>query len=78
MRAGTQEVRGWTVRWAYTNGQTITQVWNGSLLSNAPNVAVRNLGYNAVIPANGNTTFGFLGNWNGANGIPAPITCATP
>ncbi|WP_117212097.1 lytic polysaccharide monooxygenase auxiliary activity family 9 protein [Allorhizocola rhizosphaerae] len=72
--AGAAAVRGWTVRWTYANGQSITQIWSATLGSNAPNVVISNAGYNGSLGARASTTFGFLGSWNGSN--PAPtLTC---
>jgi outer membrane protein assembly factor BamB len=78
VRAGTAPVSGWSVRWTFANGQTITQLWNGTQTTSGTGVTVRNVSYNAAIPANGTTTFGFLANWSGANAIPSPVTCTSP
>ncbi|MFB9629416.1 cellulose binding domain-containing protein [Nonomuraea helvata] len=55
-------VNGWTVRWTLSSGQSISQLWNGTLSGNSSAVTVSNTSYNASIPASGTTTFGFLGN----------------
>ncbi|MFI5915989.1 cellulose binding domain-containing protein [Dactylosporangium sp. NPDC051541] len=78
VRAGTAAVNGWSVRWTFANGQTITQLWNGTQSTSGANVTVRNVSYNATIPANGTTTFGFLANWTGSNTVPTPISCSSP
>lgn len=79
VRAGNSPINGWTVRWAFANGQTITQIWNGTATTNGSNVTVKNVSYNGSVPANGTTTFGFLGSWNGsANAVPASVTCTNP
>jgi polyvinyl alcohol dehydrogenase (cytochrome) len=78
VRAGASAINAWTVRWTFPNGQTISQLWNGSYTSNGSSITVRNVSYNAVLPANGTTSFGFLGNWNGSNTAPASLTCTSP
>ncbi|MEU6408332.1 family 43 glycosylhydrolase [Microbispora sp. NPDC046933] len=68
-------VNGWTLSWSFPNGQTITQIWNATASSSGAQVNVRNLDYDATIPANGgNVSFGFNGAWNGANNPPSSFT----
>jgi mannan endo-1,4-beta-mannosidase len=66
-------ISSWTLTWAFSNGQTITQLWNGSASQSGANVTVVNLSYNGTILAGGNyNAMGFLGTWNGAtNAVPA-------
>lgn len=76
VRAGTSPISNWTVNWAFANGQTITQLWNGTLTQTGANVTVRPVNWNAAIPANGSTTIGFLASYSSANAVPSPI-CLT-
>lgn len=73
--AGSAAVNGWTVRWSLASGQTITQVWNGTLTVSGGTASVTNVSYNGSLPASGSTTFGFL-----ANGTPSTpsLTCGSP
>jgi lysophospholipase L1-like esterase len=64
----------WTVGFAFPSGQTITQLWNGTVSQSGANVTVRNAAYNASIPTGGRTAFGFNGAWTGANTVPASFT----
>ena len=73
--AGGAPINGWTVRWTLAGGQSITQVWNGTLSASGSTATVRNVEYNASLPASGSTTFGFLA--NGAPSAPA-LTCTSP
>ncbi|MFC7483928.1 cellulose binding domain-containing protein [Luedemannella flava] len=75
MRAGSSAINGWTVGWTLGSGQTITQVWNGTLTTSGSNVSIRNVSYNGSVPASGSTTFGFLG--SGSPSTPSP-TCTSP
>jgi len=73
--AGSSAINGWTVRWTLSDGQTITQVWSGTLSGSGSAVSVGNVFYNGALAASASTTFGFL-----ANGIPSTpsLTCTSP
>ncbi|MFB9236079.1 cellulose binding domain-containing protein [Plantactinospora siamensis] len=73
--AGSSAISGWTVRWSLGAGQSITQLWNGTLSTSGSSVTVRNVSYNGAVPAGGSTTFGFLG--AGAPTAPT-LSCTTP
>jgi endoglucanase len=77
VRAGNSAINGWTVRWTYTNGQTITQIWNGTDTASGASHAVRNVSHNGSLGAGATTTFGFNGTWNGTNPVPT-LTCTSP
>ncbi|MFG1865874.1 family 43 glycosylhydrolase [Microbispora bryophytorum] len=70
--AGAAPVSGWTVRWTLGNGQTISQVWNGTLSTSGSDVSVTNASYNGSLQPSASTTFGFL-----AGGAPSAwsLTC---
>ncbi|GIJ24559.1 cellulase family glycosylhydrolase [Micromonospora lutea] len=72
--AGSSAINGWTVRWTYANGQTVTQSWSVTITSSGSSVTARNVDYNGRLGAGASTTFGFLGSWNGTNSAPA-VTC---
>jgi hypothetical protein len=64
---GTTSISSWTLAWSFANGQTVTQLWNGSDTQSGANVTVSNLSYNGSIPAGGTLTgVGFNGSWNNA------------
>ncbi|WP_307848567.1 cellulose binding domain-containing protein [Microbispora oryzae] len=75
VRAGGSAVNGWTVKWTWPSGQTISSLWNGTQSVSGSSVTVRNADYNGSIAAGGSTMFGFT-----ANGIAATptATCTTP
>jgi xyloglucan-specific exo-beta-1,4-glucanase len=74
---GAAATRSWSVGWTYTAGQTITQLWSGTVTQTGAAVKVTNAGYNGAVAAGGSTTFGFLGSISGAtNPVPSPITCS--
>ncbi|TDB78210.1 cellulose binding domain-containing protein [Micromonospora sp. KC721] len=75
VQAGSSAITSWTVQWALGSGQSITQLWSGTLTSSGSSVTVRNAPYNGALPASGSTTFGFIA--NGTPSSPAP-TCTSP
>ncbi|MEU7869266.1 endo-1,4-beta-xylanase [Dactylosporangium sp. NPDC049140] len=62
---------GWTVRWTFANGQTISQLWGGTVSQSGSAVTVTPASWNNTPPA----TFGFLASWNGTNALPT-VTCS--
>lgn len=68
-------VSGWTLRWTYAAGQTVTQAWNGSVSQTGAAVTATNASWNGGIATNGSTSFGFNGSWNGSsNPVPASFS----
>jgi len=74
VKAGSAAISKWTVKWTLASGQTITQLWNGTLSTSGSAVTVTNAQYNGAVPANGSTSFGFTGAWSGTNAVPT-VTC---
>jgi chitodextrinase/photosystem II stability/assembly factor-like uncharacterized protein len=73
--AGTSAITGWTVKWTFANGQTITQLWNGTLTQTGADVTVKNAGYNGNLAGGASTSFGFSATWTTANAVPVTVTC---
>ncbi|MEN3533532.1 family 43 glycosylhydrolase [Microbispora sp. ZYX-F-249] len=73
--AGGSPINGWTVKWNLSNGQSISQVWNGTLSTSGSAVSVKNVSYNGSLGASASTTFGFT-----AGGTPSTpsLTCTSP
>jgi poly(3-hydroxybutyrate) depolymerase len=64
---------GWRVSWTAASGQTITQVWNGTLTTSGTTVTVTNAAYNGTLAPGASTNFGML-----VSGSPATtptLTC---
>ena len=74
---GTTAINGWTLRFTFANGQTIEQLWSGSLVQTPPNEAVTNLNWNNLIAVNQSVNFGFLGKWSGTNAKPSAFSLNT-
>jgi hypothetical protein len=66
----------WTLKFSFANGQTITQLWNGSYTQSGSAVTITNLSYNGSIPAGGTVSSapGFNGASSGTNGAPTAFT----
>lgn len=72
--AGGTAITGWSVQWTLSSGQTITQVWSGSLSGSGSAVTIGNVSYNGSLAPNASTTFGFLA--GGTPSTPA-LTCTS-
>lgn len=59
--AGSAAIRGWKVSWTFSNGESISQIWSGTLSASGANVTVSNVDYNGALAAGASTSFGFLG-----------------
>jgi hypothetical protein len=64
-------VTSWKLTWSFTAGQTVTQLWNGSVSQSGAQVTVTNASYNGTIATGGTAAFGFNGTWAGSNPAPA-------
>ncbi|MCZ7436576.1 lytic polysaccharide monooxygenase [Micromonospora sp. WMMC241] len=74
MNHSTRTYSGWTASWTWPSGQTINQVWNGTLSGSGSSVTVTNAAYNGSVAPEGTTTFGFTANFSGQNTLPT-VTC---
>jgi lytic cellulose monooxygenase (C4-dehydrogenating) len=72
--AGSNAISGWTVRWTWPSGQSITNSWNSSITVSGSAVTAANASYNGRLSAGQSTSFGFNGTWNGANTAPT-LSC---
>ena len=46
---GSSAINGWTLKFAFANGQQITQGWNGTFSQTGSQVSISNLSYNSTI-----------------------------
>jgi predicted carbohydrate-binding protein with CBM5 and CBM33 domain len=67
---------GWTATWTLPSGQSITQVWNGTLSTSGSTVTVTNASYNGSLAPSASTTFGFTGTSSGTNTAPT-VSCTS-
>lgn len=73
---GTTAINGWTLRFAFANGQTVTLGWNGNFSQAGSVVTVTNTSVNGSIPAGGSPVVepGFQATWSGTNAAPTAFT----
>lgn len=79
---GRTTINGWTLRWSFGDGQTVTQMWNASSSQRGAAVSATNVHYTATIAPGGEVSIGFLGSSRDRNTAPASFTlngagCAT-
>lgn len=74
VRSGSGTQGGWAVSWNLPAGQTINQVWNGTLTTTGSTATVRNVSWNGNLPPNGSATFGLIA--SGTPGSPT-LTCTS-
>ncbi|MFJ6954130.1 cellulose-binding domain-containing protein, partial [Micromonospora aurantiaca (nom. illeg.)] len=68
-------ISGWTLRWSFTAGQTVTQAWNATVAQSGAAVTATNVSYNGGLGTGASASFGFNGSWNGsANPAPSAFT----
>lgn len=73
---GSVAINGWTLRFSFANGQTITLGWNGNFAQSGSAVTVTNLPSNATIPAGSSLILepSFEATWSGTNAAPTTFT----
>jgi endo-1,4-beta-xylanase len=71
---GGTALSGWTLKWSFAAGQTVSNGWNGVFAQSGSNVTVTNASYNGTIAAGGSTSLGFQGVSSGGNPVPASFT----
>jgi len=64
----------WSLTFAFANGQTISQSWSGKATQSGANVTFVNEGWNGAVANGGTVNPGFIGSWNGTNGIPTAFS----
>ncbi|MGK5683697.1 glycoside hydrolase family 6 protein [Actinoplanes sp. URMC 104] len=73
VKAGGSAVNGWSVSWTPAAGQSISQVWGGSLSVSGSTVTVRNAAWNGSLQPGATAEFGFIA--TGAAGTPG-LACS--
>jgi lysophospholipase L1-like esterase len=65
----------WRLSWSFGAGQTINQVWNGTVTQTGASVTVANAGWNGSIGTGATTSFGFNASNSGAsNPVPTAFS----
>ncbi|AEV83906.1 hypothetical protein ACWT_2535 [Actinoplanes sp. SE50] len=73
---GTTPTSGWRVGWTLPAGQSISQVWSGSLSVSGNAVTVVNATYNGMLDPGAAATFGLIA--SGSPAITPAIACTLP
>ena len=73
---GTTAINGWTLKFTFPGGQTVSQGWNGTFAQSGSAVTVTSLSYNGSIApgATLSSSPGFNGTWTGSNASPTSFT----
>lgn len=73
---GTTTINGWTLKFTFASGQTITQLWNGTVVQSGGAVTVTNAPFNGTIAPNTSVQPqpGFNAAWAGSNPAPTAFT----
>jgi endonuclease YncB( thermonuclease family) len=71
---GAAEINGWTLRWTFANGQTVSEMWNATPKQSGQDVAATAVQYNQAIPAGQSLLLGFTGTSGNTNAVPRAFT----
>ncbi|MCX5140505.1 cellulase family glycosylhydrolase [Streptomyces sp. NBC_00338] len=71
---GTTVIDGWTLGFAFANGQTVSNMWGGIPTQNGGSVSVAPASYTSSIAAKGSVTVGFTAGRSGTNATPSAFT----
>ncbi|MEH1164459.1 glycoside hydrolase family 9 protein [Micromonospora sp. CPCC 205539] len=71
---GTTAINGWTLRFSFTGGQTVSQGWSATVSQSGAAVTATNLSYNGTIAPGASGSFGFNGTHPGSNPRPTTFT----
>ncbi|MFJ3822000.1 glycoside hydrolase family 48 protein [Streptomyces nodosus] len=67
---GTDTLNGWTLTYAYSGNQTLSNGWNGSWSQSGKNITVKNVDWNGTIAAGAAVTTGAQFSYSGTNTAP--------
>ncbi|MFG2934313.1 glycoside hydrolase family 48 protein [Streptomyces sp. NPDC048282] len=78
---GTDAISGWTLTYAYTGNQKLSNGWNGTWSQSGTSITVRNASYNGTIAAGAAVSTGAQFSYTGSNAAPTSFaingtTCA--
>ncbi|MEU2711684.1 cellulose-binding domain-containing protein [Streptomyces sp. NPDC007205] len=65
---------GWSVSWAFRDGQQVGQMWDATAHQNGSRVTATAADYDKAVAAHGTLSFGFLGTWQDRNRSPYGFT----
>jgi mannan endo-1,4-beta-mannosidase len=71
---GATPINGWTLAFAFANGQTVSNMWGGTPTQSGATVSVTPASYTTLIPAGGSVNLGFTGVKGTTNAAPTAFT----
>ncbi|MGW1157857.1 cellulose binding domain-containing protein [Streptomyces sp. NPDC002519] len=70
----TEALDDWHIDWTFGDGQRITQMWDGIVSQNGPEVTAKAADYDKQVAANGTFAVGFVASRHGGNAAPRAFT----
>ncbi len=67
---GTESTAGWTLRWTFSGGETVREMWNASARQSGATVNAVNADYNPQIAPGASVEVGYNGNSRGPHSAP--------
>jgi hypothetical protein len=61
VKAGSAAITGWTARWTFAGGESISSMWSATYTVSGSTVSANNVNYNGALAAGASTTFGYIG-----------------
>jgi cellulase/cellobiase CelA1 len=71
---GNTEINGWTLKWTFANGQTVSEMWNATPKQTGGDVFATAVSYNQVIRPGETLLMGFTGGSGSTNTDPRAFT----
>ncbi|MFJ4648139.1 cellulase family glycosylhydrolase [Streptomyces bobili] len=71
---GTAPVSGWTLAFAFADGQTVSNMWGGTPTQTGGTVSVAAASYTSAVPVGGTVTVGFIATKGAINTAPTAFT----
>jgi beta-mannanase len=73
--SGTTALSGWRLTWTLPSGQSVSQLWNGTLTKSGSSVTVTNLAWNGALAPGSGVEVGLLGSSTGSPIAIPSVTC---
>lgn len=71
---GGTTINGWTLRWTFSGGETVREMWNASARQSGSTLDAVNVGYNPQIAPGASVQVGYNGNSRGTHSAPGSFT----
>jgi endo-1,4-beta-xylanase len=71
---GAAALNGWTLTFAFSSGQTVSQGWSAAWSQSGSQVSAASVSWNASVPTGGSVSIGFNGAYSGSNPSPTAFS----